>query len=179
MLTSGLVTTDTPYHAVTRFQPNLLTTMFSYTSNVLILFKSNLIICHLSFGFLAKKQLLMGTPNRLSRSSYKCQKRSKVSVQKQTLQRRDCRRKAYTHRCVRNYTHVLLSLCPHMGHVAGIGRCPVQGLCRFRLRLSLRFCTSENTVQWVRANIGRKVLGDIMPAGNFTRFKTATAENQV
>ena len=55
-----------------------------------------------------------------------------------------------------------------MGHVAGIGRCPVQGLCRFRLRLSLRFCTSENTVQWVRANIGRKVLGDIMSAGNFT-----------
>ena len=70
MLTSGLVTTDTPYHAVTRFQPYLQTTMFFYTSNVLILFKSNLIICHLSFGFLAKKQLLRVTPNRVSRSSY-------------------------------------------------------------------------------------------------------------
>ncbi len=72
MLTSGLVTTDTAYHAVTRFQPNLQTTIFFYKLNVLILFKSNLIICHLSFGFLAKKQLLRGTPNRLSRSSYWC-----------------------------------------------------------------------------------------------------------
>ena len=70
MLTSGLATTDTPYHAVTRFQPILQTTMFLYTSNVLILFKSNIIICHLSFGFLAKKQLLRVTPNRVSRSSY-------------------------------------------------------------------------------------------------------------
>jgi hypothetical protein len=71
---SGLVATDklklTAYHAVTRFQQKLLTTMFFYTQNLLILFKSNLIMCHLSFGFLAKKQLLRGTPNRLSRSSY-------------------------------------------------------------------------------------------------------------
>ncbi len=39
----------TAYHAVTRFQPILQTTMFSYSSNLLIFFKSDLIICQLSF----------------------------------------------------------------------------------------------------------------------------------
>jgi hypothetical protein len=69
ILTSGLVATDTAYEAVTRFLPLLQTTVLFYTSNLFILFKSHLIICHLSFGFLGKKQLLRGTPNRLSRSS--------------------------------------------------------------------------------------------------------------
>jgi hypothetical protein len=55
-----------------------------------------------------------------------------------------------------------------MVHVVAIGKCLVHGICRFRLRLSLRLCTTDNTVEWVRENIGRKVIGDILPSGNFT-----------
>jgi hypothetical protein len=67
ILTSGLVATDTACQAVTRFLPLLQTTMFFYTSNLLILFKSNLIICHLSFiiWFSRKKTTFTGNAKPL------------------------------------------------------------------------------------------------------------------